>query len=140
MSANPVLGESGFHHAAVKTRDWDGTLKFFIEGLGCTEKIAWDVAPKRAAMLDVGDGNYIEVFEDLDWNPAPLGPIFHIALRTTKLDAAIEHLRGMGVKITFEPKDLTIKSTNGLGPVPVRIAFFEGPNGESIELMQNEIT
>jgi len=140
MSANPVLGESGFHHVAIKTRDWEGTLKFYQEGLGCSEALAWGEAPKRATMLDFGGANYIEIFEDLEWNPAPVGPLFHFAVRTTRLDEAIEHLRGMGSKITFEPKDITIKTTNGRGDIPARIAFFEGPNGESIELFQAEQT
>jgi catechol 2,3-dioxygenase-like lactoylglutathione lyase family enzyme len=140
MPDNPLLGQTGFHHVAIKTRDWEGTLKFYKEGLGCTEAITWDAAPTRAAMLDLGGKNYIEVFEDLDWDPAPLGPIFHFAVRTTRLDDSIERVRGMGAKITYEPKDITIKSTNGRGDIPARIAFFEGPNGESIELFQNEQT
>jgi len=115
-------------------------MGFYREGLGCTEKITWAEAPQRAVMLDVGDGNYLEVFEDLEWTPAPIGPIYHIALRTTRLDEVVAHLRALGVKITLEPKSLTIATTNGPGGVPVRIAFCEGPNGESVELFQNELT
>jgi|UniRef100_UPI00404930D0 glyoxylase I family protein len=137
--ANAILGNGGFHHVAVKTRDWAATMRFYCEGLGCTVKVSWAEAPKRAAMLDCGDGNYMEVFEDLEWNPAPIGPIFHLALRTTRVDEASAHLKGMGYKFTLEPKDVTIKSTNGLGDIPVRIAFVEGPNGESIELLQNAV-
>lgn len=140
MGTNPVLGGGGFHHVCMKTRDWAATMRFYREGLGCTEKIAWRAAPQRAVMLDAGDGNYIEVFEDLAWAPAPTGPIYHFALRTTRLDAVIAHLRSMDVKITVEPRDVVIATTNGPGGVPVRIAFCEGPNGESIEFMQNELT
>jgi len=140
MPANPILGGGGFHHVAVKTRDWPATLRFYCAGLGCTEKIAWDAAPKRAVMLDTGDGNYLEVFEDLAWAPAPQGPIYHFAFRTTRLDAVVAHLRALGVKITVEPRDVTIRTTNGAGEVPVRLAFCEGPNGESIELLQNTLT
>ena len=140
MPPNPILGGGGFHHVCVKTRDWAATMRFYQEGLGCTEKIAWSTAPKRAIMLDAGDGNYVEVFEDPEWSPAPLGPIFHFALRTTRIDAVVAHLRTLGVKITLEPKDVMIETTNGAGPVPVRIAFCEGPNGESIEFLQNTLT
>ena len=59
---NPILGGGGFHHVCMKTRDWDATLRFYKDTLGCTEKIAWREAPQRAVMLDAGDGNYIEVF------------------------------------------------------------------------------
>lgn len=140
MPTNPILGGGGFHHVCMKTRDWDATMRFYKDGLGCTEKIAWNTAPKRAVMLDAGDGNYIEIFEDLDWAPAPTGPIAHYALRTTRLDAVVTHLRAMGVKITLEPRDVDIQTTNGRGTVPVRIAFCDGPNGESIEFLQNTLT
>ena len=138
MGNNPVLGGTSFHHVCVKTRDWDATMRFYCEGLGCTQKIMWAEAPKRCGLLDIGDGSYVEVFEDLEWAPAPLGPIFHFALRTTRLDEAIAHLRGMEVKISYEPKSLEIKPTNGPDNLPIRIAFCEGPNGESVELFQNE--
>jgi glyoxylase I family protein len=137
--ANAILGNGGFHHAAVKTRDWAATMRFYCEGLGCTAKVTWADEPKRAGMFDCGDGNYIEVFEDLEWASPPIGPIIHFALRTTRVDAAMAHLKGMGYKITLEPKDVTIKSTNGLGDVSARIAFVEGPNGESVELLQNTV-
>lgn len=136
---NAILGNGGFHHVAVKTRDWDATLRFYRDGLGCTERVTWDQAPQRAGMFDCGDGNYIEVFEDLAWSPAPNGALVHFALRTSRLDKACAHLRTMGCKFTVEPTDVTIKSTNGLGDVQVRIAFVAGPNGEIVELLQNTV-
>ncbi len=140
MATNPVLGGGGFHHACVKTRDWDATMRFYRDTLGCTEKIAWRAAPQRAVMLDAGDGNYLEVFEDLAYTGAPNGAILHFALRTTRLDAVADRVRAAGFKITVEPRDVTIPTTNGPGPVPVRLFFCDGPNGESIEFLQNTLT
>jgi glyoxylase I family protein len=140
MASNPVLGGGGFHHVCVKTRDWDATMRFYKDVLGCTEKVAWREAPQRAVMLDTGDGNYLEVFEDAAYVGAPNGAIYHFAFRTTQLDAVAERVRAAGFKITVEPRDVTIATTNGLGPVPVRIFFCDGPNGESIEFLQNEKT
>jgi glyoxylase I family protein len=137
---NAILGHGGFHHVCMKTKDWDATMRFYKDLLGCTEKIAWREAPTRAVMLDAGDGNYIEVFEDLAYTGAPLGAINHYALRTTRLDFVAERVRAAGFKITMEPRDVTIPTTNGVGPVPVRIFFCDGPNGESIEFLQNTIT
>lgn len=54
--------------------------------------------------------------------------------------AADSGQRGMGANSTMEPKDITIQTTNGVGPVPIRIAFCEGPSGEIIEFFQNELT
>jgi glyoxylase I family protein len=137
---NSILGGGGFHHVCVKTRDWDATMRFYRDTLGCTEKIAWRAAPQRAVMLDTGDGNYLEVFEDLTYVGPTNGAIFHFAFRTTRLDDVAARVRAAGARITVEPRDVTIPTTNGASPVPVRIFFCEGPNGESIEFLQNTLT
>ena len=131
---------SGFHHVCLKTRDWDRTLAFYCATLGFTEKITWRTAPNRAAMLDTGDGNYLEVFEDLAYTSAPNGAVIHFALRTARLDEVAALVRATGAKITMEPKDVTIATTNEHAPVPIRIFFCEGPNGEIIEFFQNSLT
>jgi glyoxylase I family protein len=131
---------SGFHHVCIKTRDWDRTLAFYCATLGFKEKIAWRTAPNRAVMLDAGDGNYLEVFEDLAYAPAPDGVVIHFALRTTRLDEVAALVRAFGAKITTEPKDVTIATTNAHVPVPIRIFFAEGPSGEIIEFFQNTLT
>ena len=137
---NPILGDSGFHHVCLKTRDWDATRHFYCDTLGCTEKIAWRTAPERAALFDVGEGNYIEVFEDLAYTPAANGAILHLALRTTRPDEVATRVRAAGHKITVEPKSVTIPNANALGPVPIRIFFCEGPSGEIVEFFQNSLT
>ena len=143
MSAsNSILGGGGFHHVCVKTRDWDRTIRFYCDTLGCTAKIAWNFrdSGRRATMLDTGDGNYMEVFEDPDYTSAPNGSVVHFALRTTRLDEVAARVRATGAKITMEPKDVTIPTTNGAGPVPIRVSFCEGPNGEIVEFFQNSLT
>lgn len=122
---------------AIKTADWAATIGFYTEALGFTEKIAWGQAPGRAVMLDTGDGNYLEVFEDPAYRPDPNGAILHFALRTDDCDAALERARSAGAEVTVEPKDVAIPSH----PVtPVRIAFCQGPEGAIIEFFQNELT
>lgn len=137
---NPILGGGGFHHVCLKTARFDAAVAFYRETLGFVEKLAWRQAPERAVMLDGGDGNYIEIFEDLAYAAGPAGAVIHFALRTTRLEAVVERVRAAGAPITMEPKSVTIASTNGRGPVPVRIAFCVGPAGEVIEFFQNELT
>ena len=139
-STNSILGGGGFHHVCIKTQTWDRTLRFYCETLGFTEQITWREAPQRAVLLDSGDGNYVEVFEDLNYTPTPDGSILHFALRTTRLDEVVLRVRAAGAPITMEPKSVTIQTTNGAGPVPIRIFFCQGPSGEIIEFFQNEIT
>jgi len=136
---NKTLGGGGFHHVAIRSRDFDKTVDFYTRVLGFTPKINWQESPKRAVMLDAGDGNYLEVFEDLDSTPGSGdGPILHFALRCDDTDAAIEHVRLAGCEVTMEPQDIDVQAREQV--VPIRIAFCKGPDGEMIEFFQNELT
>ena len=135
---NEALTGGGFHHVAVRVADWDAAMRFYKEGLGFTERISWGEGDKRAAMLDTGDGNYLEVFAGGTSASRPEGAMLHVALRTNDCDAAIARVRAAGGEITAEPKDVTIPSRPA--PTPARIAFCRGPAGEVIEFFQNELT
>jgi len=139
---NHGIGSTGFHHVAIRAADFDRSVAFYTDTLGFSQKIEWGEAPNRATMLDAGDGNYVEIFERVD--QAPPGPdehaILHFAFRTDDVDRAIEVARAAGCEVTMEPKGLDIPTTVGPHPVPVRIAFFKGPDGEVIELFKNELT
>lgn len=138
---NPVLGGGGIHHVALKTKAWDASLAFYKDVLGFAEKITWAYPDgNRAGMFDIGGGAYLEIFETQADIPAANGVLIHIAIRAKDVNAVTERVRAAGRKVTVEPKDVTIQTTNGAGPVPVRISFFEGPNGEIWELFQNELT
>jgi len=131
----------GFHHVAIRARDFDKSVEFYTNVLGFTPKIAWKAAPDRAIMLDTGDGNYLEIFERPDQPPVDQeNAILHFALRTDDTDALLEKARAAGCPVTMEPRSLDIPDTIADRPVPVRIAFFQGPDGEVVELFQNELT
>ena len=137
IQPNEIVKGSGFHHVAVRTHDWDASLKFWIEGLGFHQAIEWSEAPTRACMLDMGDGNYLELFEraKLETTEAE-APILHFCLRTDDVDAATEKARAAGATITTEPVDPPVFSDKGL---KIRISFFVGPGGEVCEFFQSDI-
>ncbi len=135
---NETIGGGGFHHVAIRVQDFDASVKFYGETLGFREKITWGEGDKRAIMMDAGDGNYIEIFAGGTPGPKPEGAIIHFAIRTDDCDAALERARAAGVEVTMEPASLDIPSLPA--PTAVRIAFFKGPDGEVIELFQNEAT
>lgn len=135
---NAMIGGGGFHHVAIKVRDFDSTVAFFQDVLGFTEKISWTMdGGVRAMMLDTGDGNYVEVFGDPDYDVSGNDRIFHVAFRTTDVDAATNRCRDAGCKVTMGPADVNIPSEP---PTPVRISFVEGPEGVVIEFFDNEVT
>ena len=134
---NAAIGGGGFHHVALYVRDFDASYKFYTEVLGFTEKLSWGEGERRAALLDTGDGNYFEIISNPRAKPMPERNVVHIALRSNDVDAAIERARAAGAKITVEPKDIIFNSTP---PMPARIGFCEGPDGEAIEFFHSEMT
>lgn len=136
---NDILGGGGFHHVAIRVRDFDRSVSFYQQALGFRMRVSWGEAPGRAIMLDTGDGNYLEIFERPDQAPATEeGQIMHLCLRCADVDGVIGRVRQAGCEVTVEPKDIILGVTPG--PVPVRLAFFKGPDGEIIELFKNELT
>jgi len=136
--ANQVIPGCGYHPVAIRAYDFEKTLAFYIDGLGCRLAYQWGEGDRRAAMLDTGDGNYVEVFaggKRAPGEPIPEGALLHFALRTANCDLAIERARAAGAEVTVEPKSLDLP---GNPPVPVRIAFCKGLDGEIIEFFQNE--
>ena len=134
---NQAIGGGGFHHVSMHVRDIEASLKFYVEGLGFVPKLSWGQGETRTVLLDTGDGNYFEISGGGSDAPKPEGIYRHLALRTTDLDTATERARAAGAEITVEPKDVMLPSAP---PTPIRIAFFKGPDGELIELFQNEAT
>jgi glyoxylase I family protein len=135
---NKTIGGGGFHHVAIRSRDFDASVRFYTQALGFVEKIRWGEGPKRAIMLDTGDGNYLEIFANGSAEPKPEGAIIHFAIRTDNVDAAVERARSAGAEVTIEPKDVLIQSTPQ--PTPVRLAFCKGPDGEVIEWFHSTTT
>lgn len=126
----------GFHHVAYRAFDFDKSVEFYQKGFGYPVHFTWGEEPKRAAMIDVGSGDYIEVFEG---GKAPgevaEGVLMHFALRVPNTDEAFAKAVAAGAKVEMEPKDVLIKGTP---ETLVRIAFVKGPDNEVIEFFQNE--
>ncbi|GAB4181571.1 MAG: hypothetical protein Fur0032_22740 [Terrimicrobiaceae bacterium] len=126
---------TGFHHVAINAADFDRSLGFYCGVLGLREKITWGQAPHRAVMLHAGDDRHLEIFEKSAAGQAGPSPLIHFALRTDDCTAMLEQVRAAGMNITMEATTVQIDSPRGR--VPVRIAFFEGPDREVVELFES---
>jgi catechol 2,3-dioxygenase-like lactoylglutathione lyase family enzyme len=62
--------------------------------------------------------------------------ITHFALWVEDVDELAEKLKSAGVTLTKEVTESVIKSEP---PVPIKVAFFNGPAGEEIELFEERV-
>lgn len=126
----------GIEHISLSCTDEDQlqTVLEFYQSLGFTIVRQWDKGGIWPAFLLEAGGIGIEVFMDAD-EDLPQGAIRHFALATDDVDDCVEHCRNRGLKITTEPKDVTLNSEP---PVDLRLAFVEGPVGETIEFLTHK--
>jgi len=131
---NKVIAGLGSHHIAVQTTDYEASVAFYTDVMGMTEVVGFENQGRRAVILDIGDGSHMELFEPIPGtqpsNDATGDIVFHFALQTTDIKAALERVRAAGMEITVELR------TAQLGPLNVSLAFFKGPSGEVVEFMQ----
>lgn len=120
----------------MKVNNLDASIRFYTQVLGFTLAHDWGDADKRGVMIDTGKGNYIELFAGGPAGERPDGHWLHLALTCTDTKSAIEKVRTAGYPITMETSDIDIPSR--IKMLPVRIAFFKGPDGELIEFFQTK--
>ena len=122
---------TGIHHLALNVSDIEVSIDFYQTALGMQLSRRWGESPK-AAMLDMGDGAMLELFERPDGSGVE-GSYLHFALRSDNVDQAYRHAIENGATESVAPKDVDIPASPTF---PVRIAFVKGPDGESVELFQ----
>ena len=131
--ANKKVPNIGIHHIALSVVDFDKSIKFYTEGLGCTVVAEWGEDAGRAALLDIGNGSHFEIFANGSTNEQKDAKFAHLALATTNPDAAYKNALAAGGVSQKEPTDFAIPSNP---PMPVRLAFVQGPDGEVIEFFK----
>jgi glyoxylase I family protein len=134
---NKLIQGCGLHHAPIQVRDWEATIRLYRDVLGMevVNEFVGATSKRKIALLDIGDGNFIELFAPAAHTPAPGSPaandpIDHIGLATSDTRAAIEQVRQAGYEVTAEPRTVNV------GHIRATVAFFRGPNGEIIEFFQ----
>lgn len=122
---------TGIHHIALKAKgleNYNKMLKFYHEILGLPIVRSWGEGENLGAMLDTGAG-LLEIFSNAP-DILSEGALRHLAFSVESVDDCVEAVRKAGYEITMEPRDIVIASNP---PYPARIAFCEGPVGESVE-------
>ena len=130
---NEKIPGAGSHHIAISSADFDRSIRFYTEGLGMKPIAFWGEGKGRAALLDIGDGSHVELFADGTADAQQSEKLVHFAIRTTDPDAAFANALAAGAREKMQPRTLDIPSEP---PIPVRIAFVFGPDGEVLEFFK----
>ena len=139
---NTILGGGGLHHVAVRTDNLQKSVDFYTQVLGMRVVTAWEPDERSFVHLDAGDGSIVELMQDdkpIEM-PTERGIHWHLALRTTRIEAVMERVAEAGMEVTVPTKAVTLTNTatDPPSPMPVKVAFFTGPSGEVVELFQTE--
>ena len=133
--ANKVVEGLGFHHIALRAADYEKSMAFYCDVLGCEIKAAWGDPGKRIALLNLGDGGSIELFEESEGekpeNGMAPGVWWHLALRADDPDKAYARALAAGAKSHIAPKEAELGDN-----LKVRLAFVIGLSGEIIEFFK----
>ena len=134
------LSINGMHHVSLRVRDMERSLAFYRDILGFIPKTSFLLDGLRFAMLETGNDVYIELVE----MKQPMQSVgesevfWHLALCTDHLEKSLEAAVNAGCEVTVPIRPLDLVNDVTQKPWPVRVAFFRGPDGELIELLEDK--
>ncbi len=140
MNTKHPLSINGMHHVSLRVRDMEQSLAFYRDILGFSPKTEFLLDGLRFAMLETGNSVYIELVE-MKQPVQPVGDsevFWHLALRTDHLEKSLEAAIKAGCEVTIPIRPLDLVNNVTAKPWPVRVAFFSGPDGELIELLEDK--
>jgi len=121
----------GIGHVAIRVKDVDRTLDFYVRKLGFEEMFRLERDGKLWIIyLRVTDDQYLEVFPEAAGDRAPpheANGLNHFCAAVSNLDAALDKITAAGIPIAREKQ---------LGVDGNLQAWLEDPDGNRIELMQ----
>jgi lactoylglutathione lyase len=124
-----------FLHTMIRVKEFDASLRFYLDGLGMKVLDRFDVKVNRVTAMFIGFDGYaaggcIELVHPWDDE----GPYTHakghthISIGVPSLSAMLAKLEPMGVEVIRPPKVLI--------PGGPAVAFVKDPNGYQVELIQ----
>ena len=131
-SKNTIIKGCRFSHISITTQRLEESIRFYRDLLGMQVVREMQIGERRLVQLDIGDGCLVELSDpapetkEMPSSPVPLN---HIGLTMDDITGAVERVRAAGYLITVEPRESSAAK--------IRLAFVKGPNGESIEFMQD---
>jgi catechol 2,3-dioxygenase-like lactoylglutathione lyase family enzyme len=115
----------GLHHIHLRAPDPAAALKWYADAFGGT------IGKLKERIDGIDYGGIWVLVQKGEATPTRGYAIDHLGFRPTNVDNAVAALKGKNVKVTTEPRDLTLPSGTKM-----RLAFIESPEGARIELVQ----
>jgi catechol 2,3-dioxygenase-like lactoylglutathione lyase family enzyme len=117
----------GLHHIVLSSADPAATLAWFASTFG------GKVAKAQGGNDGINYGGVWLLAKKGTSEPSAGHSIDHIGFRPMNVDASVAAMKTKNVKVTTEPRPLTLPSGTSM-----RLAFIEGPGGVRIELVQRD--
>ena len=121
-----------FNHVAFRVRDLDASIRWYGDAFGAQEafRANRDDGAPQLVYLELARGLFVELFPNgknlIEQPQDPIG-YGHFCLTVANLDAALAHLKTLGVEPATSPRT---------GRAGQRLAFIADPDGNRIELME----
>ncbi len=131
--ANEVLKSAGFHHVALRCKDIEKSLEMY-KALGMTEKVRWGENESLIVMIDIGNGDIIELFADGGDKYAEEGKWQHFAVTTEDVELAYEAALKAGFTSLTAPKTVPLDSSPE--KMTIQVAFVKGNDNEQLEFFR----
>jgi catechol 2,3-dioxygenase-like lactoylglutathione lyase family enzyme len=115
----------GLHHIHLRGPDPNASLAWYVDKFGGT------IGKFKDRIDGINYGGVWLLATNGEATPSAGHAIDHIGFRPLNVDTAVAALKTKNVKVTTEPRPLTLPSG-----VSMRLAFIEGIDGVRIELVQ----
>jgi catechol 2,3-dioxygenase-like lactoylglutathione lyase family enzyme len=115
----------GVHHVHLRAPDPGAALTWYAGAFGGT------IGKLKDRIDGIDYGGIWLLVQKGDAAPSAGHAIDHLGFRPIDVDAAVAALKTRNVKVTTQPRALTLPSGASM-----RLAFIEGPDGARIELVQ----
>ena len=127
-----MQGITGIGHVAIKVKDLDRSLDYYINKLGFPEmmRLSKDDGSVWLVYLRITDTQFLEVFPGADGDRAPgwdANGLNHVCLTVDNIDPVLTRIAAAGLSLLLPLK--TAIDGN-------RQAWLEDPDGNRIELME----
>ncbi len=131
--ANEVLGNVSFHHIALKCKDIEKSISMY-SALGMKEVVRWGEGEKLIVMMDIGNGEIIEMFANGGDEFSENGKWQHFAIKVDDVDLAFNKALEIGFEPHILPKFAPLDSKPE--KMTLNVAFVKGPDGEQLEFFK----